>query len=656
MSALSRRLLRAQAFSLILLDAGSVVIAFWLALTFRFDGRIPAVDQRLMFVSLPAIVTLFVAINYLLGLYRYVWRYTSATEVRTIGAAAAASTLLLFVPSALWRVARPVPLSVVCLGGLFAAALFTIVRYRERLLTGSMGYLQRLVGSPDRQRVLIVGAGEAGHLLARQLQTADGRRRYEVVGFVDDDPKKQQKRTYDARVLGNRRAIPALVAQRDVTLVVIAIHKIGGADLREILSICLETPARVKILPDFLGAIEQPTGVLPLRDIDAEDLLGREQCQVDLQACREIVAGKVVLVTGAAGSIGSELCRQVLALGPRRLLMLDNNETGLHDLLISLHPPDRSQVLPLVADVTNQARVAAIFAQQHPQVIFHVAAYKHVPMMETHPDEAVRVNVLGTSVVADLAARHAAERFVLISTDKAVNPSSIMGATKRVGELLMTSRAAEAAECHGRTLFTAVRFGNVLGSRGSVAPTFVRQIEQGGPVTVTHPEMTRFFISIAEAVSLVIQAATMTSGGDIFMLDMGQPIRIEDLAYKMIRLRGLRPGADIAIDYTGVRPGEKLHEELYTEAETRSQTSHAKIFRISGTAALEAQQLAGRVAWMVELAHQQRVDDLVEQLWSLVQSDTSETASAGDDLLDLPAGQRARERDLVRELGGVTTR
>jgi FlaA1/EpsC-like NDP-sugar epimerase len=599
---------------------------------------------------------LFVAINYLLGLYRYVWRYTSATEVRTIGVAATASTALLLVPSALWTVARPVPLSVICLGGMLSAALFTVVRYRERLLTGSMGYLQRLVGSPDRQRVLIVGAGAAGHLLARQVQTDDGRRRYELVGFVDDDPTKLQKRAYDARILGDRHAIPALVAERDVNLVVIAIHKIAGAELRDILTICLKTPARVKILPDFLGAIEQPRGVPPLRDIDAEDLLGREQCEVDLAACREIVAGKVVLVTGAAGSIGSELCRQVLALGPRRLLMLDNNETGLHDLLISLHPPQGTQVQPIVADVTSQARIDAIFAQNRPEVVFHVAAYKHVPMMETHPEEAVRVNVQGTAVVADMAARHAAERFVFISTDKAVNPSSIMGATKRVGELLMIGRAAEAAARPGGTLFTAVRFGNVLGSRGSVAPTFVRQIEQGGPVTITHPEMTRFFISIAEAVSLVIEAATMTAGGDIFMLDMGQPIRIEDLAHKMIRLRGLRPGTDIAIAYTGVRPGEKLHEELYTAAEARSRTGHPKIFRIASAAAIAPHELADRLTWLAELVHHQRTDDLVEQLWNLVRYDQDAVNDVNDDLLELPAGEKTRERELVREFGAMAAR
>jgi FlaA1/EpsC-like NDP-sugar epimerase len=400
-------------------------------------------------------------------------------------------------------------------------------------------------------------------------------------------------------------------------LVIIAIHKIGGPRLRDILSLCLSTRARVKILPDFLGTIEQSNGVLPLRDIQPEDLLGRELCAVDEAACGQIIAGEVVMVTGAAGSIGSELCRQVLALKPRTLLMLDNNETGLHDLLISLQLGDNHQVLPIVADVTNHARLDAVFARYRPQVVFHVAAYKHVPMMEHHPDEAVRVNVMGTAIVSDLAAQYRVERFVFISTDKAVNPSSIMGATKRVGELLMLANAEQSRAGRRHTQFTAVRFGNVLGSRGSVVPTFVRQIEQGGPLTITHPEMTRFFISISEAVSLVIQAATMTEGGDIFMLDMGQPIRIEDLAHKMIRLRGLRPGQDIAIAYSGVRPGEKLHEELIASDEQQLSTMHPKLFRIRSSTMLDLANLSDQVSHLIELAYHQQSEALTKALWQL---------------------------------------
>jgi FlaA1/EpsC-like NDP-sugar epimerase len=311
----------------------------------------------------------------------------------------------------------------------------------------------------------------------------------------------------------------------------------------------------------------------------------------------------------------------VLAFKPSRLLMLDNNETGLHDLLISLQCPEDVAVATIVADVTNQPRLETIFAMYRPEIVFHVAAYKHVPMMERHPDEAVRVNILGTAIVAELAGRYAVERFVFISTDKAVNPCSIMGATKRVGELLMISNAARFAGNKRQSLFTAVRFGNVLGSRGSVAPTFARQIDQGGPVTITHPEMTRYFISLSEAVSLIIQAAALTEGGDIFMLDMGQAIRIEDLAHKMIRLRGLRPGEDIPIVYSGTRPGEKLHEELVASDEQKLPTDHPRILRIRSSYAVDSAYLLDRIAGLIELAFGQRNDELVEELWRLVQQD-----------------------------------
>jgi FlaA1/EpsC-like NDP-sugar epimerase len=648
MSYLRRRTFSRDALVLMVVDAVSVVLSFWLALAFRFDGLIPRADQRLFALSIPVILTAFVAANLIFGLYQHVWRFTSPRAVLTIGLASLLVTIALIAADLVWSAGRPVPISVVGLGGVLACGMFTMARYRQRLLTGMMGHLQQLVGSPDRQRVLIVGAGAAGHFLARQIEAAATDHRYELVGFVDDDPRKLNRHFTSAWVLGNRNAIPTLVAEREVDLIIIAIHQISGPLLRDLLSICLATRARVKILPDFLGAIERANGVLPLRDITAEDLLGRQVCEVDQQACRDLVAGKVVLVTGAAGSIGSELSRQVQSLGPARLLLVDNNETGLHDLTLALPAAAPGQLLPIVADVTNQPRIEAIFAEHRPQVVFHVAAYKHVPMMEHHPDEAVRVNVLGTAAMAELAAHYAVERFVFISTDKAVNPSSVMGATKRVGELLMMHHAEQAAERGGGTLFTAVRFGNVLGSRGSVAPTFVRQIEQGGPVTITHPEMTRFFISISEAVSLVIQAATLTSGGDIFMLDMGQAIRIEDLAHKMIRLRGLRPGADIPIVYTGVRPGEKLHEELHTADEAQLPTPHARIFRIQAAFDVRAANLTERVGELIELAYRQRVGELTDALWRLARHE--QVLESGPLALPAPAEAPA---ELEREFGGA---
>lgn len=655
---LPRHMTHPHVFPLILWDGLAVPLAFSMALVLRFDGLAPARYWQPLVRLLPFIVLLYCLANLAFGLYAHLWRYASAQEVVTIVGASAASTLLLGLAILLTGGARPLPLSVILLGGLFCPGLFTAVRYRRRLLTGVMGRVQRLAGSPDRQRVLIVGAGEAGQFVARQLHDSSQGYRYELAGFVDDDPAKRGLRVQGAPVLGDRQAIPHLVAERGVGLIVIALHNVAGPVLRDILTLCLQTPARVKLKPDFIGGIDDPAGGAPLlRDVTPADLLGREPHTVDEAACRGLVRGKVVLVTGAAGSIGSELCRQIAGFGPGRLLMLDNNETGLYDLKLGLKAqagrPDTIQpdrLVPVIADVTHAERMDMVFARYRPQIVFHAAAYKHVPLMEAHPGEAIRVNVLGARRVAKLAAAYGAERFVLISSDKAVHPSSIMGATKRLGEMILAGLWQEQGRArplqanghngfkpaNGRppngdtcrleqvrpTLFTAVRFGNVLGSRGSVVPTFLQQIDQGGPVTITHPEMSRYFMSIPEAVSLVIQAATQTEGGDIFMLDMGQEIRIADLAHKLIRLRGLRPNLDIPIVYTGVRPGEKLREELITPDETRQPTVYPKIFRIRPQALpWRNAELASLVSTLVDLAQRPDSGPMLDLLWQLVRAE-----------------------------------
>jgi len=630
-------------FPLVLWDAVSVFVSFMAALAFRFDGRVPASYMRSFGSIIPLIVAVYCVINALLGLYNRLWRYASMQEVCTIGFAAAIATMLLVLASLLWPGERPIPLSVVMVGGILASGLFTTLRYRQRLLTGLMGYTQRVVGSPDRHRVLIVGAGETGQLLAWQLKTYY-RQHYEIVGFVDDDPRKWGLRVHGIPVLGNCSDIPRFVAERKADSIIIAIHRIPGPALREILHFCLMTSARVKILPDVLDHLAD-SRFLPLKEVEPQDLLGREICQVDMAGSRELVAGKVVLVTGAAGSIGAELCRQILQFEPQRLLAVDNNESGLYelglDLSVSSATPDGPQHWNLViGDVTDPVKMESIFALYRPQVIFHAAAYKHVHLMEQYPEEAVRVNVMGTRIVANLAAQYGAERFVLISTDKAVNPCSVMGATKRLCEMMIAGMQgdAEAGERRSRkaegqrTLFTAVRFGNVLGSRGSVVPTFERQIERGGPVTVTHPEMTRYFMSVNEAVKLVIQAATLTQGGDIFLLEMGQQIRIDDLARHLIRLRGLRPGVDVPIVYTGPRPGEKMHEELLADGEEREPTSHPHIFRVRCNHIPNRAVLQRQVDELIALAKSQRNNeevvmrlmDLVNSHKSLISSDARE--------------------------------
>ncbi|MGQ9569078.1 MAG: polysaccharide biosynthesis protein [Anaerolineae bacterium] len=607
---------------LAMLDALVVLVSLLLAWSARAVTTPLAFSPLFLFAAV-AVGTAWVT-NYAFRLYHRLWRYASAGEIVAIGAATATSAAVLFLADLLWPGTRPVPLSVVLMGSLFAFVGFVSVRYRGRVWSGFRWRWRALRGEIPgaRTRVLLVGAGEAGQLLAWRFLNHKGGERYQVVGFVDDDPAKQGMRVHGIPVLGDRHAIPNLVARHQVALIILAIYNIKSEDFRAILEICQETSAVIKVLPSVFQFIEGRGGLEALRDVRAEDLLGRKPAEIDLEACRSLLAGKRVLVTGAAGSIGSELCRQVVGFGPARLVMVDTNESGLYDLSVDLGGDGGDGSLHyIVADVTHRAKMRAVFAEHRPQVVFHAAAYKHVPLMEAHPDEAVRVNVLGTWVVADLAYRHGCERFVLISTDKAVNPSCVMGATKRLCEMLVTTadgRPQAATPGDRGPFFTAVRFGNVLGSRGSVVPTFERQIERGGPVTVTHPEMTRYFMTVEEAVSLVIQAATFTEGGDVFLLDMGEPVRIDDLARRLIRLRGLRPEVDIPIVYTGVRPGEKLHEELRSPEEELLPTPHPRIYRVRQDRLPAADTLVEQVRELVVLAQGQQPEKVAARLWEIV--------------------------------------
>lgn len=533
-----------------------------------------------------ALLTNFVTL-YAFGAYHRLWKRTSGHDVSVILKAAGVATLIIAPLDFVLR-PRPIPLSVVLVAQMLALTGFVAVRYQSRLISGLEWrwraiWRQEFPERPNKKRVLIVGAGEAGQITALRLKhrPAQDLEHYDVVGFVDDDRRKQGLFVEGCRVLGARQDIPALVEQHNVELIVVAVHNISGVEFRDVLSYCEQTRARINVVPNVIAQFNGHTNLPPLREVQPEDLLGRKSVgwheAVDVSPVRE----KVVLVTGAAGSIGSELCRQILSYAPVKLILLDNNESGLHDLLTELATRTRgdSLLVPALADITDARQMRALFAAHRPQLIFHSAAYKHVPMLEVYPSESIRVNIGGTRLVAELAHQHGAERFVLISTDKAVNPSSIMGASKRICEMLMHAFAQRG----GATLFTSVRFGNVLGSRGSVVPTFERQIQAGGPVTVTDPEMTRYFMTIPEAVNLVIHAACLTQGDDLFMLQMGQVVRIVELAERMIRMCGLRPYIDIAIDFTGVRPGEKLHEELHTDAEHQHPTMHPDIVQLVNT-------------------------------------------------------------------------
>jgi FlaA1/EpsC-like NDP-sugar epimerase/lipopolysaccharide/colanic/teichoic acid biosynthesis glycosyltransferase len=534
----------------------------------------------------------FALVNLGFRLHRRAWQYAAGVEVLPIAVAAlvstaAASLLDLLHPGA---PARPLPLSVVLVGSCFSAVGFVMFRYRSRIPHAISG-LVTPPSSSSRQptRAVVFGAGELGQLLVRRLRThADGRR-YRVVGFLDDDPRKHGLTVHGIKVVGGRHVLRAFAAKENVDVIVLAMGSTTGSDMRDILAIAQGTEAQIKVAHDVVNWMGDRYSAALLRDMRAEDLIGRKPTGLNHERCRSLVGGRTVLVTGACGSIGSELIRQILVLKPARIVAVDMNESGLYDLDVEVKALRvDAELRVVVGDVTNRQSMLDLVGTERPEVIFHVAAYKHVPLMELHPHEAVWTNVWGTWVMVDAAAKNESSHFVLVSTDKAVNPTSVMGATKRMAEILVRGTPDAGSNGHAaaaaRLRMTVVRFGNVLGSRGSVIPTFERQIELGGPVTVTHPDMTRYFMHPEEAAALIVEAASLSAANEVFMLDMGDRVRIEDLAHKMIRLRGLRPNVDIALEYTGLRPGEKLHEELIYGHEHRVETAHPRVFQITSPA------------------------------------------------------------------------
>ena len=479
------------------------------------------------------------------------------------------AALFFAVVSSIWRFALLPRTSLVIM--LFAGMVFC----------GSLRVSWRLVRPPQApaqsvKETLIVGAGEAGVLLARDLL----RNRDELLpcGFVDDDPQKEGKHIAGLAVLGRTQDLPALIREYEIKVVLVAIPSANGGKIRALYEMLAPLNVNVRVLPSLRELAGGNISVSRLRHIRLEDLLGREPVQIDIQKVADYLRGRSVLVTGAGGSIGSEIVHQVLQNHPKEVVLLGHGEQSIYLLLESLQKlPFNVPLHPVVADVADETAMRNIFEHWQPQVIFHAAAHKHVPLMENNPREALRVNALGTATVAELAGEIGTERMVLISTDKAVNPSSVMGASKRVAELLL----GEIQERYPGTVYMAVRFGNVLGSRGSVIPKFEEQIANGGPVTVTHPEMKRYFMLIPEAVSLVVQAGAIGQGGELFVLDMGEPILISEMAEILIRLHGYEPYKTIPIVFTGIRPGEKLFEELFYDPDTVHPTAHPKVFASS---------------------------------------------------------------------------
>ena len=542
------------------------------AFAFRFDGEIPPQYQLIMWKYLPAVLFVFGSGLWVFGIQRGLWRYVGIHDLARILWASLAGSAIFYGVVHLLIGNTQYPRSVIILTGLLSGLYLAGIRLAVRWFRE---WLQ--ITGPTARRVLVVGAGNAGELLVRDMLSDSGYNS-KPVAFVDDDPVKRRMKIHGIPVVGKVVDIKAAADRFGVHEIVVAIPSASTAVKQAILAASEGCTAPIKILPSVKRLLGDPVSLQQVRPMSLEDLLQREPIQTDRQELHPLIEGKTVLVTGAGGSIGSELCRQIARYGPESLVLFERYENSLHALLLELKTSyPQVGVLPVIGDVTVPDRVAEVFRQTSPEIVFHAAAHKHVPLMELNPKEAVRNNIWGTHVVAEAALAAGVDRFVLISTDKAVNPSSVMGATKRIAEHLI-----QGFNRNGATKFTVVRFGNVLGSNGSVVPLFSEQIKRGGPVTVTHPEIKRFFMTIPEAVQLVLQASVMGQGGEVFVLDMGEQIKIADLARNMIVLSGLVPGKDIEIAYTGLRGGEKLYEELFEGGEEVVTTAHAKINRAIG--------------------------------------------------------------------------
>ena len=568
---------------LMALDAVLVSFSYLIVLLARFiDGGVPASYWADFWRFLPIAGAAHLVAYAAWGLYGQMWRHASIKEARRIVLASATAGTL----SVVWFLGdrRIVPATVLFLGPVIATMLVGGLRFQSRLFAFRRG------AGRQATRIVVIGAGEAGAAIIRDLARAPDSELVPVA-VLDDDPRKHYLSLCGVRIIGGIDQLPVAVERFRAEQALLAIPSASSELIRQVACAADAVGLPLKVLPSVRELVDGQISVRDVRDLSIDDLLGRQQIQTDLDAVKRILSNRRVLITGAGGSIGSEIARQVAQFGPASLMLLDHDETHLFDAAASVTAP----CAQILADIRDRSRLQELMARHHPDVIFHAAAHKHVPLLEEHPCEAVTTNVLGTMNVVDLAAQVGVERLVFVSTDKAVRPSSVMGASKRLGEQIVLARAPEGSR------YCAVRFGNVLGSRGSVIPTFMRQIAAGGPVTVTDPRMTRFFMSIPEAVQLVLQAAALAKGGEIFMLDMGEPVRILDLAERMIRLSGRRVGTDVPIRIVGTRPGEKLAEELRGPGEALVPTLHPAVFTLRPIP-LDVGVLDASLARLAELA------------------------------------------------------
>ncbi|MCH8741636.1 polysaccharide biosynthesis protein [Patescibacteria group bacterium] len=555
-------------------DAILIIIAIYLAFFLRFDGRIPSQYFEGVFQGAIVLALIFsLPLFYFFRLYSFSWAYVSTSELISLVKALIISfsffgaTLLIFGDELIFQ---GFPRSILVIGYFLIFIFSGTIRFSKRI------YLQLFKASPKREkeRILIAGAGDAGEQILRNIQ-AFRNSPYSPIGFVDDSASKKGVLIHGLKVLGKISDIPSLVKEKNIESLIIAFPTAGTRAIQEAVEQGRKAGLqKIKIIPSMDEVLEGKIGLEGLREVQVGDLLRRKPLALDQKSIENFIQNKVILITGAAGSIGSELCRQVAKFNPSSLILLDQDETGIFNISEELkNKYTQLKFFSIIADIQDAEKINKIFNQFLPHIIFHAAAYKHVPLMEKNPDEAVKNNIFGTKTVAEIARESGVEKFIFISTDKAVNPTSVMGATKRIGEMM-----CQILNRKNSTKFISVRFGNVLDSRGSVIPIFREQIKKGGPVEVTHPGMKRYFMLISEACLLVIQAGIIGKGGEVFVLDMGKPIKILDLAREMIRFSGLEPDRDIPIVFTEPRPGERLFEEIFTAKEKILATQNQKIF------------------------------------------------------------------------------
>ena len=639
--------LRNRAFfasDLVLLPTAAIV-----SFAARYEGPWPADAGKMLWALILLGVPVKLLLLLVLGLYSRLWRYASVADLERllVGAGACAAVDVVFglaVMPALGIIPHRLSYAVILLDACLGAVAIALPRFTMRVL------VRRGRHSRDEsfRRTIVVGAGVAGGMIMREL-TENAQLGMYPVALLDDDPSKRGQRLHNVPVVGSVSELPRVAAGVAATDVVIAMPSASGRAIREVVRVARTAGLATHTVPGLYEILSGEKRVSALRQIEIQDLLRRDPIKTDLAQVASLVRDRVVMVTGAGGSIGSELCRQLARLEPRRLLAVGRGENSIFELLQEMGRIfPRVKVDPIIADVRDHARMASVIGQYRPYSVFHAAAHKHVPLMEANVTEAVLNNVLGTQNVVTLCAEHDVQHFVLISTDKAVRPTSVMGATKRIAEHVVHECAAERPSGG----YVAVRFGNVLGSRGSVVPTFMRQIAEGGPVTITHPDMSRYFMTIPEAVQLVLQAAALGDQGEVFVLDMCEPVRVFDLALDLIRLSGLEPGVDVEVNFTGVRPGEKLYEELFFKGAQMVPTDHPKILRARDAATPEHSR--GDIAELIRAARENRSAGEIRRLLVRLVPEYSGNLDTGEfDVVDDDSHHEAAEERESRRSAAV---